>query len=56
MVDSLLDEVPGVGARRKSDLIKRFGSLKKIREASLEELAGVVPRAVADHLYAVLHN
>jgi excinuclease ABC subunit C len=56
MVDSLLDEVPGIGARRKSELIKRFGSLKKIREASLEELAEVVPKAVADHLYAVLHN
>lgn len=56
MVDSLLDDVPGIGPSRKSDLIKRFGSLKKIREASSEELAGVVPKAVADHLYAVLHN
>lgn len=56
MIDSILDEVPGIGAKRKGDLLRRFGSLKKIREASAEELAGVVPRGVADHLYAVLHD
>jgi excinuclease ABC subunit C len=56
MIDSILDEVPGIGAKRKGDLLRRFGSLKKIREASADELAGVVPRGVADHLYAVLHN
>jgi excinuclease ABC subunit C len=56
MIDSILDEVPGIGAKRKGDLLRRFGSLKKIREASPDELAGVVPRGVADHLYAVLHN
>jgi excinuclease ABC subunit C len=56
MIDSILDEVPGIGAKRKGDLLRRFGSLKKIREASPDDLAGVVPRGVADHLYAVLHN
>ncbi|MEX1038923.1 MAG: excinuclease ABC subunit UvrC [Acidimicrobiia bacterium] len=56
MVDSILDEVPGIGPKRKGDLLRKFGSLKKIREASVEELAGVVPRGVADHLYSVLHN
>ena len=56
MVDSILDEVPGIGAKRKSDLIKKFGSLKQIRAASVQDLAEVVPSAVADDLYAVLHN
>jgi excinuclease ABC subunit C len=56
MIDSILDEVPGIGAKRKGDLLRRFGSLKKIREASADELAGVVPRGVADQLYAVLHD
>ncbi|REK11040.1 MAG: excinuclease ABC subunit UvrC [Actinobacteria bacterium] len=56
MVDSILDDVPGIGAKRKRDLIKRFGSLKRIREASRDELAGVVPQAVADDLYSVLHT
>jgi len=38
---SILDEIPGVGPKRKKDLIKHFGSVKRIREASLEELQQV---------------
>lgn len=56
MVDSILDDVAGVGAKRKRDLIREFGSLKRIREASEQELAKVVPEAVATELYSVLHT
>lgn len=56
MVDSILDEVAGVGPARKRNLLKRFGSLKKMREAELAELAEVVPEAVAGDLYAALHG
>jgi excinuclease ABC subunit C len=56
MVDSLLDEIPGIGPKRKKDLLKHFGSLKKIRAASTDELAGVVPETVANDLYAALHT
>jgi excinuclease ABC subunit C len=56
MLDSILDEVPGIGPKRKRDLLKRFGSLKKIREAGTEALAEVLPRNVADDLYAALHT
>ena len=56
MVDSILDEVPGIGPQRKKVLLKRFGSLKKIREAGAEALAEVVPKNVADDLYAALHT
>ena len=56
MVDSILDEVPGIGPKRKKDLLKRFGSLKKIREAGADSLAEVVPKNVADDLYAALHT
>jgi excinuclease ABC subunit C len=38
---SILDEVPGIGPKRKKALLKAFGSLKGIREASLEELIQV---------------
>ncbi|MGI9609968.1 MAG: helix-hairpin-helix domain-containing protein, partial [Acidimicrobiia bacterium] len=55
MVDSVLDDVPGLGPKRKKALLRQFGSLKKIRAASAEELADVVPRKVADDLYASLH-
>ncbi len=56
MVDSILDDVPGIGPKRKKDLLKRFGSLKKLREVQADSLAEVVPRNVADDLYAALHN
>ena len=56
MIDSILDEVPGIGPKRKKDLLKRFGSLKKLREVEAGSLAEVVPRNVADDLYAALHS
>ena len=41
MVESLLDEVPGLGEVRRKTLLKHFGSLKKLRVASVEEIAMV---------------
>src|SRR5699024_10142135 len=41
MVQSALDEVPGLGNKRRQDLLNHFGSLKKIRQASLTELQQV---------------
>ncbi len=38
---SQLDAIPGIGPRRRRALLARFGSLDKIREASIEELATV---------------
>nr|WP_227463511.1 excinuclease ABC subunit UvrC [Nocardioides lijunqiniae] len=41
MVESLLDDVPGLGEVRRKTLLKHFGSLKKLRLASVEEIAMV---------------
>ncbi|CAI9415053.1 excinuclease ABC subunit UvrC [Nocardioides sp. T2.26MG-1] len=41
MVESLLDDVPGLGEVRRKTLIKHFGSLKRLREATAEEIAQV---------------
>ncbi|MBO0842847.1 MAG: excinuclease ABC subunit C, partial [Nocardioides sp.] len=41
MVESLLDDVPGLGEVRRKTLLKHFGSLKKLRAASEEEIATV---------------
>lgn len=41
MVESLLDDVPGLGEVRRKTLLKHFGSLKKLREASVAEIATV---------------
>jgi excinuclease ABC subunit C len=53
---SALDEVPGIGPRRRQALLKHFGSLEAIRQASLEELASVpgMTRAIAERLKACL--
>ncbi|HEY1717527.1 MAG TPA: excinuclease ABC subunit UvrC [Verrucomicrobiae bacterium] len=39
--ESVLDEFPGIGARRKSALLKKFGSVQRLRTATLEQLAAV---------------
>ncbi len=47
MVESVLDDVPGLGEVRRKTLLKHFGSLKKLREASSDEIAlvpGIGPR------------
>ncbi|MBC7279492.1 excinuclease ABC subunit UvrC [Nocardioides sp.] len=41
MVESLLDDVPGLGEVRRKTLMKHFGSLKKLRTATVEEIAQV---------------
>lgn len=41
MVESLLDQVPGLGEVRRKALMTHFGSLKKLRAATVEEIASV---------------
>ncbi|MCL2437523.1 MAG: excinuclease ABC subunit UvrC [Coriobacteriia bacterium] len=57
MTASILDEVPGIGPKRRKALIRHFGSFKKIKEASREELetAPGITEQVAQDLYAMLH-
>ena len=49
-LSSILDVVPGIGEVRKKELLKKFGSLKKMKEATLEELREVVGSDVASKL------
>ena len=53
---SVLDDIPGVGEKRKKNLLKHFGSFTKIREASVEELQEVegINRTVAEEIYTYL--
>ena len=46
----MLDVVPGIGEVRKKELLKKFGSLKKMKEASTEELSKVVGKDTATKL------
>lgn len=51
---SVLDLAPGIGEVRRKELLKKFGSLKKIKEASVEELSKVLPNDVAQSLVSYL--
>ena len=53
-LSSLLDLAPGIGEVRKKELLKRFGSLKRIKEASIEGLEEVLNKDVAEKLYEYL--
>jgi excinuclease ABC subunit C len=56
MIDSILDEVDGIGPARKKALIRRFGSLKRIRAATKAELGEVLPDRVVETLWETLHG
>lgn len=56
LFSSILDEVEGIGEARKKKLLDHFKSVKKMKEASLEELEAVIPKNTAAKLYEVLHK
>ena len=56
MLASVLDVVPGIGEVRKKELLRTFGSLKKLKEASVEDLAKVVTKDVAEKLKEYLQE
>lgn len=51
MLHSVLDSVPGIGAVRRAQLQKAFPSLKKMKEASQQELANIIGKETASVLY-----
>ena len=56
MTVSILDEIPGVGEKRKRALRRAFGSMKRLREASEEGIAAVsgIPADVAHEIWTTL--
>ena len=53
-LSSLLDVVPGIGEVKKKELLKTFGSLKKMKEADLKDLEKVLNKDVAENLFSYL--
>ena len=49
-ISSILDNINGIGVKRKKELIKTFGSVTKMEEASLAELTKIIPEQVAIEL------
>ncbi|HAE15099.1 MAG TPA: excinuclease ABC subunit C [Erysipelotrichaceae bacterium] len=53
---SILDEVEGVGPKRKQKLLKAFGNFTNLKNADVEAIAEVVPMETAEKVYAALHD
>ncbi|QOR65740.1 excinuclease ABC subunit UvrC [Cytobacillus suaedae] len=54
---SILDDIPGVGEKRKKALLKHFGSIKKLRIATIDEIVEAkIPRQTAEIIYEKLQN
>jgi excinuclease ABC subunit C len=57
MTRSLLDDVAGLGPTRRSRLLREFGSVKRMRELTRDDLLALawLPNKVGDAVYARLH-
>ncbi len=55
-IASVLDNIEGIGKVRKKELIKKYGSIKKMKEASIEELGEIIPENVAKNLKKYLES
>ena len=55
-LSSVLDNVPGIGEVRKRELLKKFPSVTKMKEASVSDLEVVLPSDVAKNLYEFLKD
>jgi excinuclease ABC subunit C len=57
-VTSGIEQIPGIGAKRRTALLKHFGSLQRLKEASVEEMAGVegMNPTIAATVFAGLHG
>ena len=47
-----LEKIPGIGPKRRADLLKRFKTVKAVREASLQELEAILPKDAANAVYS----
>src|SRR5690554_1415132 len=57
-VSSSLEGIPGVGPKRRRELLNYFGGMQEIRKASLDEIAKVpgISRTIAETIYAAVHH
>ena len=53
---SQLDQIPGIREKRRTALLQTFKSLKRVREATIEELEAAVPHTAAQAVYDYFHS
>ena len=55
-LESVLDHVEGIGTVRKKELLKKYKTITKLKQLSVEELKSMLPEKTAQHLYEFLQN
>ena len=55
-ISSILDAIDGIGSARKKQLIKKFGSVSRMREAKIDELSEILPYNIARELKEYLES
>ena len=55
-ISSVLDNISGLGEKRKKQLIKKFGSVSKMKAATIDELSEIIPNNIAVNLHDYLNN
>ncbi len=55
-IGSILDNIDGIGNVRKKELIKKYGSIKKMKDAPLDDLTKILPEAIAINLKKYLES
>jgi len=55
---SLLDDIPGIGPKRKKSLLQHFGSVAKMKQAALEDIKAIpgMNNHAAEKVYEYLHR
>lgn len=55
-ISSVLDNIEGIGEKRKKFLIKKYGSISKMKELTIEDLNEILPEKAANNLFEYLKN
>ena len=53
-LSSILDNIDGIGEKRKKELLKKYKTITKLKELSIDELEEILPSKVASNLYEFL--
>ena len=56
LLSSTLDSIEGIGQKRRNELLKKYKSLKKMSEASIDELSKIVPKEITQKLKVFLEK